>query len=253
MKCFFIRLAQATFDNMINHKDKFLYTIILLFAWGCEQTVEYKSHIDTFTTENAINCFSDTCPAVVLNLVVIDNPKSLTEVTNNWTKLVAFQLMDFTDYDMQTSFNEAIASYINSSQISYPETSELSVAHELSIDTDISYKSNELLSILLSGYAFSGGAHGYDYELYGNFNPHTGREFSRDELLKEGFYAFAKAQLQKEFPNLSIAELPENYLQIGFSDAGMVIIYNELGKEAIPLENKQLIIPWEIVEDYVTI
>ncbi len=226
---------------------------ILLVISGCERSVDYISHVEIVTTEKTLNCPSDGCPDVELELIIIDEPTELSQAVNDWTKVVLYDIMGIKSNEKHISIKEAIASYVNTSQIAYPETSELSTAHELLVETAISYQSNHLLSMVLRGFQFSGGAHGYDYHIYGNFNPKTGQEVALSQLLKTDFYAFAKAQLSQKYPNQTITEKPENYLQIGFTEEGMAVIYNDVGLEGIPSENKHLSIPWEIAEDYLAI
>ena len=127
--------------------------------------------------------------------------------------------------------------YINF-KTDFPEESE--PVWELHIETEKSYQSEEIITIAISTYEFKGGAHGNDKLKFLNLNAKTGAVLEQSDILKniEDFKTLAKSYFIKsletqpdEDKNETIEDfffgepfqLPEN---IGFSDDGLVLLYN---------------------------
>jgi len=212
--------------------------------------VVYNSHIENYNEDENQTCLTADCPNIDLNILVLEEPSSLVFQVNSWVNDLTLQFLTEENSQKNTSITDAIDIYINNSQISYPETSNLSDAHELTIDTGITYSDNSLLSVVFYGYEFSGGAHGFDAEAYGNFNPKTGKPYKKEELVKSSFYAFAKAQLTQEYPEYNFTENPKNYKEIGFAEDGVMIIYNDSDTLSINSENKNITFPWEATREH---
>lgn len=224
--------------------------ISITFLLSCEETIIFDSHTENYKEDAIQTCITVDCPDVDLNILVLDEPSSLAPKVNQWVTDLTLQFLTEEDNQKNISFIDAIDIYINSSQISYPETSSLSDAHELTIDTGITYSDNTLLSIIFYGYEFSGGAHGFDTEVYGNFNPQTGEEYKNKELVGNGFYAFAKAQLTRLYPDYNFSDNSDNYQEIGFAEDGVMIIYNDSDAASINSDKKSITIPWETSREY---
>jgi len=188
----------------------------------------------------------------------METPEKTATTVNNWIQHTTLQTLYSDTERFPNSISEAIDLYINDSQISYPETTELSDAHEITIDTAVSYESNTLLSILFYSYQFMGGASGFDNEMYLNVNPQSGEKYKNEELLKDDFYAFAKAQFEKEYPqetfDITPSNLPDSPLkELGFTEEGVIIIYNDMGVSSFNMEDKQITIPWENAQRYLNL
>lgn len=224
---------------------------------SCEKNIIYESESTFYTTADIDICDNQPCPAINLSILNLNEPAIASTNVNSWINGLTIQTLYNDTGKQPETIEDALDIYINNSQISYPESTELSDAHEISIETAIAFGSNDILSILFYSYQFSGGASGFDYEMYLNLDPQTGKEYLDEELFTEDFYAFAKAQFEQEYPD-EIFNLHGNnaliqYLkQVGFTEEGIVLIYNDMGEESLSLENKQITIPWEQAEDYLT-
>ncbi len=231
--------------------------VIILFI-SCEKTITYTSSTDSYSTKDFTICNSQPCPEIMLSVLHMETPEEAAITVNNWVQTSTINTLYNETESLPSSINDAIELYINNSQISYPETTELSDAHEITIESAISFGSNNLLSVVFYSYQFMGGASGFDNEMYLNINPQTGKEYSDDELLDDDFYAFAKAQFEKEYPqetfDVTPSNLPDSYLQeVGFTEEGIVLIYNDMGVSSFNMEDKQITIPWELSQDYLTL
>ncbi len=226
-----------------------LLTTLSLWCFSCEESIIYTSHLKTFQEDTLEECQTSQCPDIIIEIEKIDTPTILKEPVQQWTENILYDFLNLQNDKDTLSIEEAVIVYSNNSQTSYPETSLLSEEHELVAETTISYSSNLILSMAFYGYQFSGGAHGYETSTYGNFNPKTGQKYTINEILKDTFFAFAKAQLEQQFSNQNFTSSSENYTNIGFTEGGITLSYND-GTTLLPEEIKEITISWAEIEPY---
>ena len=107
---------------------------------------------------------------------------------------------------------------------------------EAFIDGEVTYQSPEIITIAINSYLDTGGAHGNTNVKFFNFNPQTGTLLSTDDLLSnlEAFSKVVEPLLIKEMNTESDTstedlffgndfKLPES---LGYSDEGLIILYN---------------------------
>lgn len=128
-----------------------------------------------------------------------------------------------------TAFNTAYNTFIKD----FPDSAQ---KWEALIDGEVTYRSPEVISIALSTYLDTGGAHGNTNVQFFNFNPQTGEALKMKDLVSdlEGLSEIIQEQLKSEIEantdepieNVfldSDFKLPES---LGYSDEGLVILYN---------------------------
>ena len=124
-----------------------------------------------------------------------------------------------------TLFNNEFQSFKND----FPESAQ---QWEAQIDGDVMYQSPEIVSIALTSYINTGGAHGILTINILNFNTETGLKISNDSLFTnmDAFKSVAKPYFEKtikekgnNFFDTDVFELPSN---IGFSEEGVILLYN---------------------------
>lgn len=107
---------------------------------------------------------------------------------------------------------------------------------EATFDGEIIYQTKDIISVALSSYMNTGGAHGNTTISLLNFNPQTGSTYVLKDLIKDEkeftklveVYFIEELQLKtdSEFEGFFFGEdfrLPEN---ISFNDEGLLILYN---------------------------
>jgi hypothetical protein len=135
---------------------------------------------------------------------------------------------------------------------------------ELNIETEITYQSEEIITIAISTYEFKGGAHGNDKIEFLNLNGKTGAVLNQNDIIKniDDFKTLAESHFVKSLENadknLKIADfffgtpfqLPEN---IGFSDDGLVLLYNIYEIASYNQGYTEFVIPFEDVDSYLKV
>ncbi|WP_445195955.1 PdaC/SigV domain-containing protein [Tamlana sedimenti] len=124
---------------------------------------------------------------------------------------------------------EAFNTEYDSFKHDFPETN---LIWEAQIDGEVIYQSPEIISIAITSYVNTGGAHGLLNITFLNFESTTGQKIQNDKLMNnlEGFKALAKTYFDKSISEKeSIVfesdtfQLPAN---IAYSESGVVLLYN---------------------------
>lgn len=135
---------------------------------------------------------------------------------------------------------------------------------ELHIETELIYQSEDVLTIAISTYEFKGGAHGNDKIKLLNLDAKSGKTIELNDFINDidGFTSVAKSQFissldqnkdQLTIENFFFGEpfhLPEN---IGFSEEGLVLIYNVYEVASYDLGYTEFMIPYNEAEPYLKI
>jgi hypothetical protein len=144
----------------------------------------------------------------------------------------------------------------------FPEASH--PAWELHIETEKVYQSEEIITLSINTYEFKGGAHGNDKIKFLNLNANTGEVYKLSDIVNnsDGFKALAKDHFLKSIDankeNNQIEDyffgktfqLPEN---IGFSEDGLVFLYNVYEVASYDQGYTEFIIPFDEVESYLKV
>ncbi len=163
--------------------------------------------------------------------------------------------------DLNTVLKDFNSEYISFKK-DFPEASEL--VWELSVETELTYQSKDVITIAISSYEFKGGAHGNDKIEFLNLNAKTGEILNQNDIIEsvDDFKALAKTHfiksLEVEEDNLKMEDfffgkpfqLPEN---IGFSQDGFVLLYNVYEVASYNQGYTEFVIPFEDVESYLKV
>lgn len=130
--------------------------------------------------------------------------------------------------DALKNFDNEFKSFIKN----FPENEQ---TWTLDIETEVLYKTETIITMGLSIYFDTGGAHGNDNIKFLNFNPETGKLYTNKDLFSDldGFKSLAKTYFLDHMKNEGSDinefffgkdfQLPEN---IGFNDEGIILLYN---------------------------
>lgn len=122
------------------------------------------------------------------------------------------------------NFNNEYNNFIND----FPESTQ---EWEAQIDGEVVFKTQDIISVSLTSYTNTGGAHGNLNISFLNFDPSTGKIIDNNQLFTdiEGFKTIVKKYFDTSIKDKDILfdsetfQLPEN---IGFSDDGIILLYN---------------------------
>ncbi|MFC0603264.1 DUF3298 and DUF4163 domain-containing protein [Winogradskyella pulchriflava] len=135
---------------------------------------------------------------------------------------------------------------------------------ELHIETEKIYQSEAIITIAINTYEFKGGAHGNDKIKFLNLDAKTGNVLGRSDIIKniDAFKKLAKSHFLKSLNNKDDAlntealffgkpfQLPEN---IGFSDDGLVLLYNVYEIASYDQGYTEFVIPFSEAESHLLV
>ena len=186
------------------------------------------------------DCKGEECAEVSLDYILFIGNDPITEMIND--KITDF-IKSSLIYNVEDSTNIptialAVEKFLNTYQLDKKEFPEIS-PYFAEISVSNSYRSEELLSLEMKQYLYTGGAHGYGATWFLNIDIKTGEEIPTYDLLKneEEFIRFAELKFREkmEIPfDESINStgfwfeddtfyLPET---LGFQDKNLIILYN---------------------------
>jgi len=236
----------------------YLFTLALIIS--CEDSSNIK--FETLTLTN-IKC--NECPEVYIEVPKALGNNKLAKSINLALQEEVISKLTFDDEINAETIQEAISSFTNGYfelKNIYPDET---IGWKSKINGIVTYEDDELLTIELESYIFTGGAHGYGSTNYLNFNKKRGKEMEDWELFddKEGFEHYAESQfrLQQNIPaNSSINStgfmfekdhfyLPEN---MGFTNKGLKLLYNQYEVASYADGPIELTLPYKDIQKFLS-
>ncbi|MBT8245991.1 MAG: DUF4163 domain-containing protein [Winogradskyella sp.] len=202
--------------------------IILIFISSCEE--------ETKPLEFEIVSIENTYEADIE--VTFDKAKVNSEIAKNINSHIDSAILKnvpFSREEEATSIEEALKDFDEQYKSFKNNFGESAQTWSLAIETEILYKTENIVTMGLSVYSDTGGAHGNDSIQFLNFNPENGALLTQNDIISDmkGFKKLAESFFLDHMKNegLDIKEfffgkpfqLPEN---IGFNEEGIILLYN---------------------------
>jgi hypothetical protein len=207
-----------------------LLIFVSLTIFSCNQEVDLTfSEISFIKNENAI---------IDINIPNARGDNDVSRSINATIEDFIVNTINFSEDSLiNVSLNE-IATKFDSIYIAFKDDfEENSLVWEALIDGEVTYQSQKITCIAINSYLNTGGAHGNMNISFLNFDSQTGQLLNIDDYIKNRL-DFIK--LAKKYFNIELQEssnktnfddyffeenfhLPEN---IGFSDDGVILLYN---------------------------
>ncbi|WP_421806047.1 DUF3298 and DUF4163 domain-containing protein [Flagellimonas sp.] len=208
------------------------------FSFGLLISCQTESKLTFEPTELLGENCAD-CPQIVVQIPNALDGSAVSEAINRSVQEEIISILSFTDDEEIDNVNKALESFTDSYKelkTKFPDE----VPWEAKIEGEVVYEDENLVTLKLNSYSFTGGAHGYASTTYLNFDKKSGKELENNQLFDdfEGFIEFAETQFrnQEEIPqdqNINATgfmfegdsfHLPNN---IGYTTEGLQLIYNQ--------------------------
>jgi hypothetical protein len=204
--------------------------LVLIAIISCEQDIHLTFSETSFAkNENAI---------VEINIPKADGDNAVSKSINSTVEKFIVNTISFAeDSIIDISLNNAVIKFDSIYKAFKTDFEDNSLVWETVIDGEVTYQSPEITCIAINSYLNTGGAHGNMNISFLNFNSQTGEIIQNDDFIENNnaFLKLAKKyfdiELQQSsrevgFDDYFFGEgfhLPEN---IGFSDEGVILLYN---------------------------
>lgn len=237
----------------MNKVNGFLTLCCFILFFGCKEDINTVFEDIHITTENN-------------SIVEINIPKAKEDNTISSTinseikKLVISDLHignqdDITAETIEESIDKFNAEFVGFRN-KFPETAQL---WEAQIDGEIMYNSPSIISLALTSYLDTGGAHGLMKITFLNIKASTGEKIAINDIINDikAFKHVAEPYFKNAISDKVVFEseletftLPEN---IGYSDEGIVLLYNAYEIAPYSTGIIEFVIPFNEIESYINL
>ncbi|WP_298900836.1 DUF3298 and DUF4163 domain-containing protein [uncultured Psychroserpens sp.] len=229
----------------------FLYILTLVCSCTKEAKLNFtEQHIET----SEVAEISIVYPKAEGSKNLIDNINSPIE------DYIVNQINFSEDAQTKLSIDDAVAKFnyeFKNFKNDFPDSAQ---QWEALIGGEVTYQSPEIITIAINSYLDTGGAHGNTNVRFFNFDPQTGRLLTKKDLISNlsAFSKEVKRRLAEEmktednpdFEDLFFGkdfELPES---LGYSDEGLIILYNPYEIASYAQGIIEFTIPFETIDSY---
>ena len=207
-----------------------LLILISLTIISCTKEVDI-----TFTE---FNIKLDQNAIIEINAPRAEGGESVSKAINSTIENLIVNTISFSEDSISdASLNDAIKKF-DSIYVAFKEDfEENSLVWEAIIDGEVTYQSPEIICVAINSYLNTGGAHGNMNISFLNFNSQTGEILQNEDLVKNSnaFIEIAKTYFNIEMQESSDDSNFDDYFfgdgfhlpaNIGFSDEGVILLYN---------------------------
>lgn len=198
---------------------------------------------------------------IEVNYPIFSGKEEVAAKINEWIETSIAMEISLSDELQDENLNDAIESFNKEFILFKREFDDTNQIWEALVDSEVLYQSPEIITVSVSTYIDTGGAHGNTHVIFLNFNPETGESITKEDIIKDeaAFTELAikhfKSALDMKKHDLEIVdsfygknfELPET---IGFSEEGVVILYNTYEIAAYSFGITEYTIPFEEVSNH---
>ena len=204
------------------------FLMLLIVAFGCKEEEELSFE--------DVEIATDTMAEITM---LFPMANASTDVAAKINKAVENHVVNEISFTEETPVDVTLEEAIDKFDKAYYEFKEGFPSSEqrwnASIEGEVVYQSPQIITIAMNSYLDTGGAHGNDNITFLNFNAKTGDTFTNEDLLEinDELINLAKTYFEREAADLGKSmddyffgeqfHLPAN---IGFSDEGVVFLYN---------------------------
>ncbi|MEP1487933.1 MAG: DUF4163 domain-containing protein [Algibacter sp.] len=203
----------------------FLYILFVIIFVSCKKEVQTIFIESDFSTDKHTN--------VHINIPVAIGDISISEKINS--RLIknvstALQIGSPENKNLK-SIEESVVDFTNEFNNFKKEFPENKQQWEAQLDGEILFQSTEIITIAITSYVNTGGAHGSLNISLLNFNAESGEEIENSNLFNDikDFKNIAKPYFEKETEDKDLLDASEDFklpTNIGYNDEGVILIYN---------------------------
>jgi len=206
---------------------------ILLFGCKTDTKLTYENR-----SLNSDDC--KTCADIVIEVPYALDDLKISRIINSVIDEEIIYALKFDETAEVLSVEGAMASFEASYQEMLAEFGPIAEPWEAKVNGAVTFENNNIVTVALENYSYTGGAHGYFYKIFLSFNRKRGLEIEPSELFddQDGFQQLAESKFRAvyEVPvdvninatgfmfNNDTFHLPEN---LGFTIDGIELHYNQ--------------------------
>ena len=208
------------------HYNKYFFLACCFFLF--QTCVEEKS-----VTFSETNITTKNNSLVEVNIPKALGDKTITDRINSEIAFVIMSALHIGDPDHVTSksIEESIDSFNNEYNAFISDFPETQQVWEAQIDGEVIFQSADIITVSLTSYVNTGGAHGILQITLLNFDAQSGKRLSNTDLVNdmEGFKTAIKPYFDNAIEDKNTLFEPDNFTlpaNMGYSEEGLLMLYN---------------------------
>lgn len=217
-----------------------LLALILASSCSFEKPLQFEEI--SITEETLEACATENCPTInVQYMQAVENNAKAGIINNHIFESIASKIAPNEEGSSDfLTIKEALIFFINEYNTLINDFGNNFVSYDVDTFMQVSYQSEEFVSLELNYYLFTGGAHGYSGTQFLNFDASTGELLNQNTLFVdvEGLTRYSEKEFRERYQipqDRSINSsgfwfesdefhLPEN---IGFTETELILHYNQ--------------------------
>jgi hypothetical protein len=239
--------------------------LAVFMASSCSFNAPLKFEETSISAENFDGCLSSNCPSIKIHYLKASGNDQKSNKVNRHIEDALIDIVAAAEDDRNyiTHVSEAVQFFIDDFKKFQRDFGNNYVDYDVDTFMQVSYQSENLVSIELNYYMFTGGAQGLNDTRFLNFNAKTGDLLSNETLFKplEAFVAICENKFRTLYQipegrsinatgfwfERDSFHLPDN---IGFTETEMILYYNQNDIASYAEGPIILTIPIDEVEQY---
>lgn len=176
-------------------KSKLTCLIICILFFACNNRNTLSFEPLSIATDSCKNCTS-----VYINIPNATGSTKLSETINSALEGEIIALLNFDEVSNAQNLNDAKEAFVMEYKEINENFPEESMPWEAKIEGTTSFENKEVITIKLTSYIYTGGAHGYETNRFLNFDKVKGVELYQEDLFNNlgEFKAFAESLFRKQ-------------------------------------------------------
>lgn len=242
------------FNKSLNPLKKApIFFLMALTILACNEEVKLKfenQHIDKSSDAK-----------ISINYPKAIGTKDVSKKINDKIEHVIANEMNMADTpENDISLSDAVSQFNQEYKSFKEDFDDSSQKWEVKVDGEVAYESADVICVSLQTYIDTGGAHGNGKVTYLNFDPQTGALLSNKDLINDmaEFKKISKKAFKAQKEPQDKDETTEDFFfgeefqlpaNIGFSEAGLVLLYNNYEIASYAQGITKIILPYNDIKD----
>ena len=250
-------------------KSQYLLLFLVFSTFNsCKEDVPLVFSSESFTEDSLDICKSIGCPDISINYLKAAGTSRVSEKINSEINAFIISSLALGEDSMPkaNTIAEAASEFIKTYRMHSADFPDMAAEYFAEIDVSETYRSEEVITLELRQYLFTGGAHGYGNTSFLNINPETGITIPIEALFNnnEDFTSYCENKFREKYqipPGASINStgfwfeddmfyIPNT---IGFINESLILVYNSYEIASYAEGPVELEIPIEVIGDLLNV
>lgn len=235
----------------MHYKHFHFFIGLIILALSCTE--------DSKTTFKNTNITAEKNELVEINIPEAIENNQISKKINKEIHKIVIAALQIGEEDVTSSktIKESIIAFNDEYTDFYSDFPNVSQPWDAQIDGEVMHQTPQIISVAITSYVNTGGAHGNTRISFLNFDTATGNRIQNDALInnKKAFETVAKTYLMDAVDADDLLSKPNHFKlpeNIGFNNEGVILLYNQYEIAPYSTGIIDFTIPIEKVRDFLS-